>query len=159
MNDKRVAIFAGSFDPFTNGHLEIVREGLKLFDQVVVAIGIHPQKTYLLDAKLRQKMIQETLEGLSVEVVVFDGLVVNLAKKLGALTLIRGLRTEADFAYEMPMAIANKIQDHKISTIFIPTNQESQYVSSTLVREISHHGGDTSPFVPKKINEYLANGN
>lgn len=147
----KLAIFPGSFDPFTNGHLEVVQQGLNLFDKLIVAIGINLQKKSFFSVEERIAMIQEAVKDSRCQVMAFDGLVVEFAKKQGARSLIRGLRTESDFSYEMPMAMTNKILAKDITTVFFPTSQESQYLSSSLVREVASHGGDVSAFVPSSV--------
>jgi pantetheine-phosphate adenylyltransferase len=154
----RKALFPGSFDPFTNGHREIVEEALRLFDRVIVAIGVSAHKgAPLLTTTERFNLIQTVFaDNPRVEVTYFDGLVVDFAQSKGALALIRGLRTETDFSYEMPMALANRKLNPQVMTLFIPTCQEHSYVSSSLVRDIAKHGGNITTFVPQCVADFVA---
>ena len=153
---KRIALFPGSFDPFTNGHREVVLDSLKLFDIVIIAVGENAKKSSMFSAEERRDMIQETFMGHSVETHIFSGLVADYAQKIGAEVLVRGLRTESDFSYEMPMAITNRILAKNLQTIFLPTSQENHYLSSTLVKEVFLHGGDVSAFVPESVFKKIA---
>lgn len=151
----KVAVFPGSFDPFTNGHLEVVQEGLRFFDRLVVGIGSNSSKGSFFSVEERLEMISGVIpDGCFVKS--FEGLVVDFARAEGACALIRGLRTESDFSYEMPMAVTNRILEPALSTIFIPTSQKNNYLSSTLVREVALHKGDVSSFVPQIVGEHIA---
>ena len=154
MTDK-VAIFPGSFDPFTNGHKEVVLDALKLFNKLIIAIGINGSKRCLFTPEQRQQMIEQVFSGANVQVMIFSGLIADFAQTVGASVLVRGLRTESDFAYEMPMAITNRILANHLQTVFLPTSQESHYLSSTLVREVVSHGGDISAFVPAAVLKHF----
>ena len=151
----KLAIFPGSFDPFTNGHLEIVKDGLKVFDKIIIGIGINSEKNGFFTHEQRIEMIKEVVPKGTCEVKAFTGLVAEFAKKEGAAALLRGLRTESDFSYEMPMAMTNRILAPEVSTIFVPTSQKSHYLSSSLVREVASHKGDVSSFVPKPILNHI----
>lgn len=153
---KRMALFPGSFDPFTNGHREVVFDALSLFDVVVIAVGENSKKSSMFSAEERREMIQETFMGYPVEAHIFSGLVADYAQKIGVKALVRGLRTESDFSYEMPMAITNRILAKNLQTIFLPTSQENHYLSSTLVKEVFLHGGDVSAFVPESVFKKIA---
>lgn len=152
-------VFPGSFDPFTLGHSEVVEQALAIFSKVVIAIGESPGKTGLFTHQERQQMIAQLWQKQpEVQVCTFAGLVVDFAKQIDATVLIRGLRTEADFSYEMPMAMTNR-EIGGIQTVFIPTDPRFAYVSSSLVREVARHGGDITRFVAptilKEINQRL----
>lgn len=147
---SKVAIFPGSFDPFTIGHQQIVEQALDLFDEVIVGIGQSATKVPLLSTELRLEAILETFAGnKKVKAEVFSGLVVEFAHKKGARFLIRGLRNETDLAFELPMAHTNRCLAPDIQTVFLPTSPERAFISSTLVREIAKHQGDFAPFVPE----------
>lgn len=146
---SRIAVFPGSFDPFTIGHEQIVRQALALFDKVIIAMGVSLSKTALMSVEDRIAALRETFADESrVEAVSFSGLVVTFAKERKANFLIRGLRSETDLAYELPMAHTNRQLDPQIQTIFFPTAPDRAYISSTLVREIVKNKGNFSPFVP-----------
>jgi pantetheine-phosphate adenylyltransferase len=152
----KVGLFPGSFDPFHNGHLEIVERAARLFDEVVVAALRNPQKSQaLFSLEERQSMLEEVLAHLpSVRIVSVSTLLVNVARDVGASAIVRGLRAVSDFESEMQMAQMN----HHLSgveTIFIPTSSNYSFVASKLVREVARFGGDVSAFVPKVVGEYL----
>jgi pantetheine-phosphate adenylyltransferase len=152
----KVGLFPGSFDPFHNGHLEIVERAARLFDEVVVAALRNPQKSQaLFSLEERQHMLEEVLEHLpSVRIVSVSTLLVNVARDVGASAIVRGLRAVSDFESEMQMAQMN----HHLSgveTIFIPTSSNYSFVASKLVREVARFGGDVSAFVPKVVAEHL----
>jgi pantetheine-phosphate adenylyltransferase len=153
----RIALYAGSFDPVTNGHIDVVRQAARLCDQLVLAIGIHPGKTPLFPAKERQAMLEETCAavakdaGCTLSFATFDGLVVDAAKKAGATALIRGLRDGSDFDYEMQMAGMNGAMAPEVQTVFLPASPASRPITATLVRQIAAMGGDISSFVPPPV--------
>ena len=148
---RSIAIYPGTFDPITNGHADIVRRALKLFDRVVVALADNPRKQPLFSVKERKRMIRETLANdAGVEVDSFSGLLVQYVRHRGARFVIRGLRAVADFEYEFQFAHMNRQLAPDIETIFLPTNEENFYVSSSLVREVGMMGGDVSRLVPKE---------
>ncbi len=157
MTKKRIGVFPGSFDPFTNGHKELVEEALKIFDQVTIAIGQNTGKQNMFTAEERREMIVKVFNSDRVHVVTFEGLIANFVTKMSQATLIRGLRSEIDFTYELPMAITNKLLSKGISTIFFPTNPANRHISSSLVREISYHHGDISSFVPPTVLAAIQN--
>lgn len=147
---SKVAIFPGSFDPFTIGHQQIVEQSLDLFDEVIIAIGQSATKIPLLSTELRLEALMETFaKSKRVKAEAFSGLVVDFAHKKGARFLIRGLRNETDLAFELPMAHTNRCLAADIQTVFLPTSPERAFISSTLVREIAKHRGDFTPFVPE----------
>ena len=146
---RLIAIYPGTFDPITNGHWDIMRRARGLFDRVVVGLAVNVNKRPLFPLAERMRMIRETVgDDTGVEVDAFQGLLVDYARSRGARFLIRGLRAVADFEYEFQFAHMNRQLAPDIETIFLPTNEESFYVSSSLVREVAAMGGDVSRLVP-----------
>ncbi len=151
----RVAIYAGSFDPITLGHQDIVLRAAKLFDRVVVAIGTNPAKRYLFDFAERERLIREAVAGAgNVDVVAFQGLLVNKAREVGATVILRGLRTVSDFESELKYATANRDLSG-IESMFLGSSPAFAHVSSSLVKEISSNGGDASIYVPPAVASAL----
>ena len=156
----KVAVYPGSFDPVTNGHLDIVRRALTVFDRVVVAVLGNPRKAPLLDGATRVRVLRAALDdaGLDaarVEVATLDGLTVNACRTHGASSIVRGLRAVSDFESEMQLAHNNRKLAPDIDTVFFMTALEHGYVSSTLVKEIAAFGGDVSEMVPPPAAEAL----
>ncbi len=151
-----VALVPGSFDPFHNGHLEVVERAAKLFDEVVVAALRNPQKsTQLFDLEERQEMIAESLAHLpTVRIVSVSTLLVNVAKDVNASAIVKGLRVVTDFESELQMAQMNR-QLSGVETLFIPTSSTFSFVASRLLREVSRYHGDVSAFVPPAVNRRL----
>jgi pantetheine-phosphate adenylyltransferase len=153
----RTALFPGSFDPVTNGHLDVVRQAARVADRLVLAIGTHPGKTPLFSADERLAMLQETCAplaqaaGCELRCITFADLVVTAAQREGATMLIRGLRSGADFEYEMEMAGMNEAMAPKVQTVFLPASPAVRPITATLVRQIASMGGDVSPFVPASV--------
>lgn len=149
---EKVAIFPGSFDPFTIGHEEIVRRGLSMFDRIVVAVGVNAVKRGFLDIDTRLAVIKKVFRGNErVEVVSYSGLTVDFCEKLGARFIIRGLRTAADFEYERAVGQINKAMAPSIETVFLLTSPERTFISSTIVRDVILNGGDASKFLPTNV--------
>jgi pantetheine-phosphate adenylyltransferase len=153
----RIALYPGSFDPVTNGHLDIVRQAIGLADRLVLAIGVHPGKSPLFPFEERLAMLTETcgpmakVAGVELACTAFDGLVVDLAKREGATLLIRGLRDSTDFNYEMQMAAMNGAMAPDVQTVFLPAGPAVRPITATLVRQIARMGGDVSAFVPATV--------
>jgi pantetheine-phosphate adenylyltransferase len=153
----RIALYAGSFDPVTNGHLDVVRQAVRLADRLVLAIGVHPGKTPLFPVEERLAMLSETCgpvakaAGAELACVTFDDLVVDLAKREKATILIRGLRDSTDFDYEMQMAGMNGAMAPGIQTVFLPASPAVRPITATLVRQIAKMGGDITAFVPAPV--------
>ena len=149
---KRIAVFPGSFDPMTIGHLDIVERALPLFDEIIIAIGIHSQKKYLYSLEQRKDWIRKVFENNSkIKVDSYKGLTVNYCKEVNATYILRGVRTSKDFEYEKEIAHANHSINENIETILILSRPELSFVSSSIVREILSNDGDASNFIPKKI--------
>ena len=152
-----IAIFPGSFDPITNGHIGIIKSGAEIFDKVIVAISKNVQKEGFLPIDVREKLVRESLEGFkNVEVTSYEGLTVEFAKKCGAKVLLRGLRTSFDFEYEMQLSQTNHTLDNEIKTVCLITQPEYSFISSSSVREILANKGDVSKFVPKAVFDYFS---
>jgi pantetheine-phosphate adenylyltransferase len=157
----RIALYAGSFDPVTNGHLDVVRHAVALADKLVIAIGVHPGKAPLFSAEERLAMLQEICGPLAeaakceLVCVTFSGLVIEEAKRLGATILVRGLRDGTDFNYEMQMAGMNETMAPGIQTVFLPASPMVRPITATLVRQIAAMGGDVSAFVPASVAAQL----
>jgi pantetheine-phosphate adenylyltransferase len=153
----RIALYAGSFDPVTNGHLDVVRQAVRLADRLVLAIGVHPGKTPLFPFEERLVMLSETCgpvakaAGAELACVTFDDLVVDLAKRESATILIRGLRDATDFDYEMQMAGMNGAMAPAVQTVFLPASPAVRPITATLVRQIARMGGDITAFVPAPV--------
>jgi pantetheine-phosphate adenylyltransferase len=155
------ALYTGSFDPLTFGHLDVIASAGAFCSRLVVAIGVHPGKVPLLNAREREALIRAVCGrtaaagGGALDVVTFDGLAVEAARQAGATLLIRGLRDAGDFDYEMQMAGMNAAMAPEIRTIFIPASPGVRYITATLVRQIAALGGDVSAFVPPEVSSVL----
>jgi pantetheine-phosphate adenylyltransferase len=155
------AFYPGSFDPMTNGHLDVLVQALNVASKVIVAIGIHPGKTPLFSFEERAELIRQSLsESLperaeDIAIIAFDNLVVDAARKYGASLLVRGLRDGTDLDYEMQMAGMNRQMAPDIQTLFLPAGTAYRPITATLVRQIAAMGGDVSAFVPKAVYEAL----
>ena len=149
---KRTALFPGSFDPFTAGHLNILKRALTMFDSVVVAVGVNPDKPGFYDNDTRVDIIKQATKGLEgVSVITYDGLTIDICRSLGIKHVVRGVRNMLDFETERSIADANRRLAPEIETIIIPTAQEFAHISSSAVRDILRHHGDTSLFVPEGV--------
>lgn len=152
------AIYPGTFDPITNGHLDILQRSLRLFNHIILGIGPNPKKTALFSIDERIDMVEEAIKDLSnVTVEVFDGLLVDFAKKKRASAIIRGLRAVSDFEYEFQMALMNRKLDDKIETVFLMPSEEYSYLTSSIIKVVSSLNGDVSSLVPMHVHTILKN--
>ncbi|HVH45625.1 MAG TPA: pantetheine-phosphate adenylyltransferase [Labilithrix sp.] len=153
----RIAVYAGSFDPATLGHLDLIERASALFDNVTVAIGVHPTKSPLFGPEERISLLKSITAHLpNVTVDSFDGLLIHYCISKGAGVIVRGLRVTTDFEYELQIAHANADLGPQIDTVFLPTRTRHGFVSASLVREIASHGGDVSRYAPPVVCEALA---
>ncbi|MGH2665223.1 pantetheine-phosphate adenylyltransferase [Flavobacterium sp.] len=147
----RKAVFPGSFDPLTLGHLDIIKRSIPLFDEIVIAIGVNAEKKYMFSLEERKEFIEETFKDEpSVSVITYEGLTIELCKKLGAEFILRGLRNPADFEFEKAIAHTNR-RLSKIETIFLLTAADTSYISSSIVRDVIRNGGDYKVLVPSAV--------
>ncbi len=157
----RIAIYPGSFDPVTNGHLDVLKRALKIFDKVIIAVGENPNKDYLFSASERRDMLKSVTKGLKVEVDHFSGLLIDFAKRKKASAIVRGLRAVSDFDYEFQSALMNRKLEDKIETIFIMTRGMYCYLSASIVKEAASLGAKLNGMVPayveKKLKEKFKN--
>jgi pantetheine-phosphate adenylyltransferase len=152
MPEYRKAVFPGSFDPITTGHVDLVRRALPLFDEIIVAIGINSQKQTLFEVEQRKQWIEQVFaDEPRISVDVFEGLTVHFCKKVDARYLIRGLRNASDFDYEKTISQLNHIVGGQIETVFLISRPEFSHISSTIVREIIKGKGDAKPFLPPGV--------
>lgn len=148
----KIAVYPGSFDPITNGHLDIIKRALKCFDKVIVLVGVNPDKKYHNSVEERVAMIKESCKGIkNVEVDSYDGLSVEYSKKHGAVALIRGLRVVSDFEYEWQLATANEYIDSEIDMVFFMARNETSFISSSAINELFEHGVDIKKLVPAPV--------
>ena len=155
----RTALFTGSFDPVTNGHLDVVRQACHVADRIVVAIGVHSSKTPIFSAEERAELLWAVcgpvLQGKELEVVTFRDLAVEAARRHGASIIVRGLRDGTDFNYEIQLASMNAAMAPEVQTVFFPASPLVRPITATLVRQIAQMGGDVSAFVPDLVAERL----
>ena len=153
---RKIAIVPGSFDPITYGHIDIIKRSAQLFDEVIVAILVNPDKRYLFTLEEREEMINESIKDFkNVKVDSFSGLLVNYAKKVDSTVIVRGLRAVSDFEYEMQLTFMNKALDDNIETFYMMANKQYSFISSSIVKGVSGFGADLSKFVPKHVEERL----
>ena len=157
---KKVAIYPGSFDPFTNGHRNVIERGVKVFDTVVVAVAHNTSKKTIFTLEERVEILNEIFgDREDVKVDYFEGLLVDYVKKMGTNIVLRGMRTVSDFEYELQMALANKSLSQELETVFMVTDSEFSHISSSVIREVVSLGGSAENMVPdiveKKLREKL----
>lgn len=147
---KKVAVYPGTFDPITNGHIDLVRRGLVIFDKVIISVAPSAKKEPLFPVEERVEMIREAMSGLgNVEVEVFEGLLVDHVLKVGANVVVRGLRAISDFEYELQMALMNRRLSSRVETVFMMPSEEYSYTSSTVIKEVAAFGGNVEGLVPE----------
>ncbi len=153
---SKLAIYPGSFDPVTNGHIDIIVRGLKIFDRIVVGILNNPEKNPLFSVQERKEMLEASLKSLAnVEVDTFDGLLVDYALQRGAQAILRGMRAVSDFEYEFQMALMNRRLNREIQTVFLMTGLRWIFTSSSIIKEAARFGGNINGMVPKIVNQKL----
>ena len=153
------AIYPGSFDPITYGHIDILRRAKKLFSRLLIAVVANPNKAPLFSVSERVGITKETLAEVGIcgmEVISYDGLLIECAKKNGVEAIVRGLRANSDFDYEFQMALTNRDLDSEIETVFFMTAGKYSFLSSSIVKEVKRYGGEVSSFVPKTVEDALA---
>ena len=150
----KIAVYPGSFDPVTKGHLDIIRRGAQMFDKLVVSVLINTNKKSLFTMEERVELLKKSVEGAgltNVEVSSFSGLLADYTEQIGACTIVRGLRAVTDFENEFQLALINRKLNPNADTVFLVTSAENMYLSSSLVREVGSFGGDISEFVPQEV--------
>ncbi len=153
---KHIAVYPGTFDPVTNGHIDLVERSLRIFGEVIVAVAENPKKVPLFTLDERLAMLKAvTANYKNVVIEGFDGLLVDYVRKKGAVAIIRGLRAVSDFEYEMQMALMNRRLNTSIETVFLMPNEEYSFITSTIVREAASYGGDVSSLVPPDVVKKL----
>jgi pantetheine-phosphate adenylyltransferase len=153
---QRIAIYPGSFDPVTNGHLDIAERGLKLFDKVIVAILQNPVKSFLFTVEERLEMLEVSFQKYpNIEVETFDGLLVDYAAKRNSHAILRGMRAVSDFEYEFQLALMNRRLNREVQTVFLMTGFRWIFTSSSIIKEAARFGGDIKDMVPLIVNQKL----
>ncbi len=163
MGKYKTALYAGSFDPLTNGHVDVIKRASKLFSELIVAVGLNPEKNNIFTAEERLRHLRQACEGIdNLRFSSFSGLLANAAREMKADAVVRGLRAVSDFEWELQMALMNRELDPECETIFLMPSPEYSYISSTLIREICQLGGNVEPFVPepvcRELREKVKNG-
>lgn len=157
----RVALYTGTFDPVTNGHLDVVRRAVRLADRLVVAIGVHSSKAPIFSVEERAEMLRAVCSGLAaeadslLEITTYDDLAIAAARRHGATFIVRGLRDGTDLDYEMQMGAMNEAMAPEIKTVFVPSSPAVRPITATLVRQVAAMGGDVSPFVPPLVADRI----
>ncbi len=159
INKCNLAIYPGSFDPITNGHLDLINRGLKLFDHIVIAVAVNPAKTPLFSLEERLDLIKESLKDYPLrdrlDVDAFEGLLVDYVRKTGAKAILRGLRAVSDFEYEFQMALMNRRLNSDVETFFLMTGMRWIYISSRIIKEVAYAGGCVKGLVPEPVEKKL----
>jgi pantetheine-phosphate adenylyltransferase len=154
---ERIAIYPGTFDPITRGHLEIIERAIKLFDRLIVTLAINTTKQTLFSIEERVVLIEDAVKNFhNVEVERFEGLLMDFARKKNAVAVIRGLRAISDFEFEFQMALMNQKLEHRVTTVFLMPNEKYTYLNSTIVKEVAQFGGDISGLVTPLVGKKLA---
>lgn len=157
LEQPQVAIYPGTFDPITNGHLDIIERALRLFQNVIIALAPNPVKNPLFDINERLDLIREVTKGFKhITVETFDELLIHYVQEKKAIAIIRGIRAISDFEYEFQMALMNRKLDHRIETVFLMPSEEYTYLSSSLIKEVASYGGDIADLVPEIVSEKMA---
>ncbi len=152
------ALYPGSFDPITYGHLDVLQRARKVFNQLTVAVVENPRKVALFSAEERRHLVEESLREVGIKdvpVITYSGLLIECAKRLGVVAIVRGLRATSDFDYEFQMALTNRDLDSDIETVFFMTAGRYSFLSSSIVKEVKRYGGDVSKFVPRCVERAL----
>jgi pantetheine-phosphate adenylyltransferase len=153
---SKIGICPGTFDPFTNGHMDIVQRSMRIFEKVIIAVAVNPKKKPLFDIGRRTDLIRESTEHLeNITVEAFDGLLVDYVQGKKGIAIVRGLRAISDFEYEMQMALMNRRLDTKIETVFMMPSEEYSFLTSTMVKEVASLGGDVHGLVPSCVEDAL----
>jgi pantetheine-phosphate adenylyltransferase len=153
---KRIAVYPGSFDPITNGHVDIIKRGLRMFDEIIILIAYNPSKSYLFTVEERMEMIREIFRDTkAVRVDCYSGLLVDYLKMSGANIILRGMRALSDFEYEFQMALMNRRQTKQLETVFLMSGFKWFYTSSKLIKEVASLGGTVKTLVPDNVNQKL----
>lgn len=156
---ERIALYPGSFDPWTNGHLDILSRAVKMFDKIIVTVAVNNKKSAVFTGEERIQLIHDSIEKFDwaeqVEVIQFTGLLIDLARKKDVKVLLRGVRQISDFEYEFRMALANRRLAPEIDTVFLMPDEQLTFISATIVKEIASWGGDLSSFVPDNVAKAL----
>ena len=153
---KKIAVYPGTFDPITNGHFDLVKRGLKLFDRIIIAVALNPQKKTLFSINERVSLINSMITNQpSLEVHVLDKLVVNFAKTHSATIILRGLRAISDFEYEVQLASMNRSMEPNIESVFMSPAEEFSFLSSSIVKDIASHGGNLEKYVHQDVAKAL----
>jgi pantetheine-phosphate adenylyltransferase len=153
---QRIAIYPGSFDPVTNGHIDITKRALKLFDRIIIAILHNPGKQSLFTVQERLEMLKESMAGIdNIAFDTFDGLLVDYAQQSDAIAVLRGMRAVSDFEYEFQLALMNRKLNREIETVFLMTGLRWIFTSSSIIKEAARFGGDVSDMVPPGVNHRL----
>ena len=153
---KKVAVYPGSFDPITNGHVDIIKRGLRMFDEIIILIAYNPSKVYLFSVEERMEMIREIFQDVKgIRVDCYSGLLVDYLKMSGANIILRGMRALSDFEYEFQMALMNRRQTKQLETVFLMSGFKWFYTSSKLIKEVASLGGTVKTLVPDNVNQKL----
>ncbi len=152
----KIGVYPGTFDPITHGHLDIITRSLRVFEKVIVAVAPNPSKHPMFDLPERLSMVKMVTKGLSqVDVTTFDGLLVDFVQSRGASAIIRGLRAISDFEHEFQMALINRKLAESVETVFLMPSEEYSYLSSTIIKDVAHHGGTLTDFLHPEVAQRL----